>query len=130
MQISCHPVTRDAELNHGVVEEKKSRECSPALKPETDTHTKSTPKLKRLSSHKSTRSKVKPHATKDPDKENRHPFALYGAGEKQTDMASKKTHNVGPATSTAEVSVLSVQNCMSVIKDVMHISFNLSSLDS
>ncbi|XP_056616644.1 centriole, cilia and spindle-associated protein [Triplophysa dalaica] len=96
-------ITRDAEQNNQVVEEEKSRVCSPALIPETDTRIKNTPKPKCLSSHKSTRSKVKPHAIKDTDKENRHPFALYGGGEKQTDMASRKTHNVGPEASTAEI---------------------------
>lgn len=86
-------VPRDAEQNHQVVEEE-------ALVPETDTHTQNTPKSKR---HRTTRSKVKPHVTKDTDKENRHPFALYGSGEKQTDMASRKTHNVGPVASTSEI---------------------------
>ncbi|KAM3876959.1 centriole, cilia and spindle-associated protein [Diretmus argenteus] len=37
------------------------------------------------------------------NKESRHPFALYGWGEKHADMASKKTHNVGPAASTKEI---------------------------
>ncbi|XP_037553426.1 centriole, cilia and spindle-associated protein [Nematolebias whitei] len=36
-------------------------------------------------------------------KESRHPFALYGSGEKDADVASRKTHNVGPAASTAEI---------------------------
>ncbi|XP_026134247.1 centriole, cilia and spindle-associated protein-like isoform X1 [Carassius auratus] len=94
-------VARVAEQSHQ--EEERARESSPALNPETDTHILNSPKSKRLSSHKFTRSKVKPHATKDPEKENRHPFALYGGGERQTDMASKKTHNVGPAASTAEI---------------------------
>ncbi|XP_067277081.1 centriole, cilia and spindle-associated protein [Pseudorasbora parva] len=80
-------------------ENNNARECAPALIPESNTHILNTPKSK----HKHTRSKVKPHVTKDTDKENRHPFALYGSGEKQTDMASRKTHNVGPATSTAEI---------------------------
>lgn len=40
-------------------------------------------------------------------KESRHPFALYGSGEKDADVASRKTHNVGPAASTAEVTVCS-----------------------
>uniref|UniRef100_A0A672ST85 Centriole, cilia and spindle-associated protein-like n=1 Tax=Sinocyclocheilus grahami TaxID=75366 RepID=A0A672ST85_SINGR len=92
-----------AEQSHQEGEEERARESSPALNPETDMHILNTPKSKRRSSHKYTRSKVKPHAIKDPEKENRHPFALYGAGERQTDMASKKTHNVGPAASTAEI---------------------------
>ncbi|XP_074522159.1 centriole, cilia and spindle-associated protein [Halichoeres trimaculatus] len=36
-------------------------------------------------------------------KESRHPFALYGSGEKDADMAGRKTHNVGPAASTNEI---------------------------
>ncbi|XP_051507882.1 centriole, cilia and spindle-associated protein-like [Myxocyprinus asiaticus] len=98
-------VTRNTEQSPQGEEEEKSRECSPALNPdlETDTHTLNKPKSKQRSSHKCTRSKVKPHATKDTDKENRHPFALYGSGERHTDMASKKTHNVGPAASTSEI---------------------------
>ncbi|XP_016090487.1 centriole, cilia and spindle-associated protein-like [Sinocyclocheilus grahami] len=96
-------VTRVAEQSHQEGEEERARESSPALNPETDTHILNTPKSKRRSSHKYTRSKVKPHANKDPEKENRHPFALYGAGERQTDIASKKTHNVGATASTAEI---------------------------
>lgn len=40
---------------------------------------------------------------KETDKKNRHPFALYGGGDKPAEMARKKTHNVGPAASTKEV---------------------------
>lgn len=36
----------------------------------------------------------------------RHPFALYGSGEKDASMAGRKTHNVCPAASTHEVSFL------------------------
>ncbi|XP_056327237.1 centriole, cilia and spindle-associated protein [Danio aesculapii] len=93
----------DAEVAHPEGQEERDRERSPAVNPDTDTQIQNTPKSKLRSSHKYTRSKVKPQAPKDPDKENRHPFALYGAGEKQTDMALKKTHNVGPAASTAEI---------------------------
>ncbi|KAK7140166.1 hypothetical protein R3I94_012693 [Phoxinus phoxinus] len=96
-------VTVVAEQRHQEGAEENARERVPALNPETDTNILKTAKSKRRSSHKHTRSKVKPHVTKDPDKENRHPFALYGSGERRTDMASKKTHNVGPATSTAEI---------------------------
>ncbi|XP_068445819.1 centriole, cilia and spindle-associated protein [Clinocottus analis] len=39
----------------------------------------------------------------DDSRESRHPFALYGSGEKDADMASRKTHNVGPAASTTEI---------------------------
>ncbi|XP_059213333.1 centriole, cilia and spindle-associated protein isoform X1 [Centropristis striata] len=50
--------------------------------------------------------RVRPAATqqlRDDSKESRHPFALYGSGEKDADMASRKTHNVGPAASTTEI---------------------------
>uniref|UniRef100_A0A3B5M3U4 Centriole, cilia and spindle-associated protein b n=1 Tax=Xiphophorus couchianus TaxID=32473 RepID=A0A3B5M3U4_9TELE len=40
---------------------------------------------------------------KEDTKEKRHPFALYGSGEKDADIADRKTHNVGPAASTAEI---------------------------
>ncbi|XP_047220008.1 centriole, cilia and spindle-associated protein [Girardinichthys multiradiatus] len=42
------------------------------------------------------------HLTEDP-KKSPHPFALYGSGEKDADIAGRKTHNVGPAASTAEI---------------------------
>ncbi|KAI5625032.1 centriole, cilia and spindle-associated protein, partial [Silurus asotus] len=60
-------------------------------------NTKSKPKQL----YKPTRTQAKHHVTKD--KESRHPFAMYGSGEKQADMASKRTHNVGPAASTKEI---------------------------
>ncbi|TRY86046.1 hypothetical protein DNTS_001926 [Danionella cerebrum] len=71
-------------------EDEELRERSPALIPETQTQILNTTKSKL----RHTRSKVKPHASRDTDKENRHPFALYGAGERQTDMAARKTHNI------------------------------------
>jgi hypothetical protein len=36
-------------------------------------------------------------------KENKHPFALYGWGEKQMDTGSQKTHNVCASASVHEV---------------------------
>jgi centriole, cilia and spindle-associated protein len=36
-------------------------------------------------------------------KENKHPFALYGWGEKQMDTGSQKTHNVCAAASVHEI---------------------------
>ncbi|XP_041789502.1 centriole, cilia and spindle-associated protein [Chelmon rostratus] len=40
---------------------------------------------------------------KEDSKDSRHPFALYGSGEKDADIAGRKTHNVGPAASTNEI---------------------------
>uniref|UniRef100_A0ABK0LRN8 Centriole, cilia and spindle-associated protein n=1 Tax=Rattus norvegicus TaxID=10116 RepID=A0ABK0LRN8_RAT len=36
-------------------------------------------------------------------KENKHPFALYGWGERQMDMGSQKTHNVCASASVHEI---------------------------
>lgn len=44
-------------------------------------------------------------------KDGKHPFALYGSGEKEADIAGRKTHNVGPAASTNEVFFLTVSFC-------------------
>lgn len=41
----------------------------------------------------------------------RHPFALYGSGEKDASVAGRKTYNVCPAASTREVSFLGVLLC-------------------
>ncbi|XP_076582210.1 centriole, cilia and spindle-associated protein [Chaetodon auriga] len=50
--------------------------------------------------------RVRPAPTQQPredSKDSRHPFALYGSGEKDADIAGRKTHNVGPAASTNEI---------------------------
>nr|XP_046240158.1 centriole, cilia and spindle-associated protein [Scatophagus argus]XP_046240167.1 centriole, cilia and spindle-associated protein [Scatophagus argus]XP_046240175.1 centriole, cilia and spindle-associated protein [Scatophagus argus] len=50
--------------------------------------------------------RVRPAPAQQPredSKDRRHPFALYGSGEKDADIASRKTHNVGPAASTNEI---------------------------
>lgn len=43
------------------------------------------------------------HKPREDNMEGRHPFALYGRGERTADIAAKKTHNVGPAASTVEI---------------------------
>lgn len=48
-----------------------------------------------------------PQAPREDSKGRRHPFVLYGSGEKDADMARRKTHNVGPIASTKEVICLS-----------------------
>ncbi|XP_028256840.1 centriole, cilia and spindle-associated protein isoform X2 [Parambassis ranga] len=50
--------------------------------------------------------RVRPMPSREPKedaKESRHPFALYGSGEKDADIAGRKTHNVGPAASTNKI---------------------------
>lgn len=41
--------------------------------------------------------------SREDSQDRRHPFALYGSGEKDADTAGRKTHNVCPAASTHEV---------------------------
>lgn len=89
-------------------EEEKGTTLSPVgpvIPPEKYPHVQRNTKSKPRHSYKTTRTKAKQHITKDIDKESRHPFAMYGSGERQADMASKRTHNVGPAASTKEVSI-------------------------
>lgn len=53
--------------------------------------------------------RVRPAPSQQPrqdSKDKRHPFALYGSGEKDADMAGRKTHNVCPAASTHEVTLV------------------------
>ncbi|XP_077419311.1 centriole, cilia and spindle-associated protein [Vanacampus margaritifer] len=38
-----------------------------------------------------------------PDEDSKHPFAMYASGEKDADIAGRKTHNVRPAASTNEI---------------------------
>ncbi|XP_072533109.1 centriole, cilia and spindle-associated protein [Salminus brasiliensis] len=103
-------VTEDVETQEK--EEAKSREASPVasvVQLDTDTcipsKTKSRPQYLRKLSKSKTKHQIPKDmgSTKDIDKESRHPFAMYGSGEKQAEMASKKTHNVGPAASTKEI---------------------------
>ncbi|EDL11757.1 mCG51431 [Mus musculus] len=51
-------------------------------------------------SKKATRS---PQRSTSKIKENKHPFALYGWGERQMDMGSQKTHNVCASASVHEI---------------------------
>ncbi|KAM9477058.1 centriole, cilia and spindle-associated protein isoform 1-T5 [Clarias gariepinus] len=93
---------------------------APVITPEKYQHVQSKTKSKPRHSYKSTRSKDKHHITKDSEKESRHPFAMYGSGERQADMASKRTHNVGPAASTKEIheSALRAKNRREVEKQM------------
>lgn len=61
------------------------------------------PSRSALSSRNDRKSAKSPQRT-DAPKENKHPFALYGWGERQTDTGSQKTHNVCASASVNEVS--------------------------
>ncbi|KAK1791780.1 hypothetical protein P4O66_013756 [Electrophorus voltai] len=93
--------TRDVEPQEK--QDGKSWESPRAVQPETDICAQTKAKGKSHNSHKLSRSKTKQKITKDIDKESKHPFAMYGAGERSVEMASRKTHNVGPAASTKEI---------------------------
>ncbi|NXT85107.1 CCSAP protein, partial [Zapornia atra] len=60
------------------------------------------PSRSALSSRQDGRSGRSPQKTEAP-KENKHPFALYGWGERQTDTGSQKTHNVCASASANEI---------------------------
>ncbi|KAM9608623.1 centriole, cilia and spindle-associated protein [Morphnus guianensis] len=60
------------------------------------------PSRSALSSRNDRRSAKSPQKT-DAPKENKHPFALYGWGERQTDTGSQKTHNVCASASASEI---------------------------
>ncbi|NXJ04758.1 CCSAP protein, partial [Odontophorus gujanensis] len=60
------------------------------------------PSQSALSSRNDRRSAKSPQKT-DPPKESKHPFALYGWGERQTDTGSQKTHNVCASASVNEI---------------------------
>ncbi|XP_071595053.1 centriole, cilia and spindle-associated protein [Heliangelus exortis] len=55
-----------------------------------------------LSSRNDQRSAKSPQKA-EPPKENKHPFALYGWGERQTDTGSQRTHNVCASASANEI---------------------------
>ncbi|NXQ28204.1 CCSAP protein, partial [Alaudala cheleensis] len=60
------------------------------------------PSRSALSNRNDRKSAKSPQRT-DAPKENKHPFALYGWGERQTDTGSQKTHNVCASASVNEI---------------------------
>lgn len=59
---------------------------------------------KKLKQSRTLRLKVMPtQQSKEDGKQTRHPFVLYASGEKDSDMASRRTHNVRPVASTQEI---------------------------
>lgn len=92
-----------AEIREGgeAKEEKTSGAANGPTLPELETGPKGQPKPK--SSKKLPKLRGPLRRLKESNKENKHPFALYGQGERQAEMANKKTHNVCPAASTKEI---------------------------
>ncbi|XP_063048063.1 centriole, cilia and spindle-associated protein [Engraulis encrasicolus] len=100
IQVLCESPNRGEEEEDGRAPSIVSNE----VKPEVPVK----PKAGQRVSRKPSQAKRKPSKRQDPHdnkdaKENRHPFAMYGAGDREADMALKKTHNVCPVASTKEI---------------------------
>uniref|UniRef100_A0A8C3XXP4 Centriole, cilia and spindle associated protein n=1 Tax=Catharus ustulatus TaxID=91951 RepID=A0A8C3XXP4_CATUS len=73
-----------------------------SVKEDKTSRTGRRPSRSALSSRNDRKSAKSPQRT-DAPKENKHPFALYGWGERQTDTGSQKTHNVCASASVNEI---------------------------
>uniref|UniRef100_A0A8C8BV16 Centriole, cilia and spindle associated protein n=1 Tax=Otus sunia TaxID=257818 RepID=A0A8C8BV16_9STRI len=85
---------------HG--EHEKTVEHTSVKEADKTSRTGRRPSRSALSSRNDRRSAKSPQKT-DAPKENKHPFALYGWGERQTDTGSQKTHNVCASASANEI---------------------------
>ncbi|KAM7117397.1 centriole, cilia and spindle-associated protein [Ciconia maguari] len=83
-------------------EQEKTVEDNPVKEADKTSRTGRRPSRSALSSRNDRRSAKSPQKT-DAPKENKHPFALYGWGERQTDTGSQKTHNVCASASANEI---------------------------
>ncbi|XP_076190220.1 centriole, cilia and spindle-associated protein isoform X2 [Aptenodytes patagonicus] len=82
-------------------EQEKTVEHTSVKEADKTSRTGRRPSRSALSSRDDRRSVKSPQKT-DAPKENKHPFALYGWGERQTDTGSQKTHNVCASASANE----------------------------
>lgn len=94
---------REDQEKHQKEEQEKTVEQTSTKEADKTSRTGRRPSRSALSSRNDRRSARSPQKT-DAPKENKHPFALYGWGEKQTDTGSQKTHNVCASASVNEVS--------------------------
>ncbi|XP_064913821.1 centriole, cilia and spindle-associated protein [Columba livia] len=83
-------------------EQEKTVEHTSVKEADKTSRTGRRPSRSALSSCNDRRSAKSPQKT-DAPKENKHPFALYGWGERQTDTGSQKTHNVCASASANEI---------------------------
>uniref|UniRef100_A0A8B9QGJ5 Centriole, cilia and spindle associated protein n=1 Tax=Apteryx owenii TaxID=8824 RepID=A0A8B9QGJ5_APTOW len=83
-------------------EQEKTVEHTSVKETDKTSRTGRRPSQSALSSRNDRRSAKSPQKT-DAPKENKHPFALYGWGERQTDTGSQKTHNVCASASVNEI---------------------------
>ncbi|MBN3324080.1 CCSAP protein, partial [Atractosteus spatula] len=82
--------------------EPKSKDTSPGAPAEPD-HGGRRPTDPRASGRPARSRSQTRQPDAEPDKENRHPFALYGWAERCAETGLKKTHNVRPSASTKEI---------------------------
>ncbi|XP_064269929.1 centriole, cilia and spindle-associated protein isoform X1 [Passer domesticus] len=83
-------------------EQEKTAERTSVKEADKTSRTGRRPSRSALSSRNDRKSAKSPQRT-DAPKENKHPFALYGWGERQTDTGSQKTHNVCASASVNEI---------------------------
>ncbi|NWW86782.1 CCSAP protein, partial [Rhynochetos jubatus] len=83
-------------------EPEKTAEHASVKEADKTSRTGRRPSQSALSSRNDRKSAKSPQKT-DAPKENKHPFALYGWGERQTDTGSQKTHNVCASASANEI---------------------------
>ncbi|KAM4903994.1 centriole, cilia and spindle-associated protein [Sylvia borin] len=83
-------------------EQEKTAEHASVKEADKTSRTGRRPSRSALSSRNDRKSAKSPQRT-DAPKENKHPFALYGWGERQTDTGSQKTHNVCASASVNEI---------------------------
>ncbi|NXT18897.1 CCSAP protein, partial [Syrrhaptes paradoxus] len=93
---------REDEEKQQKEEQEKTVEHTSVKEADKTSRTGQHPSQSALSSRNDRRSAKSLQKT-DVPKENKHPFALYGWGERQTDTGSQKTHNVCASASANEI---------------------------
>ncbi|XP_068598009.1 centriole, cilia and spindle-associated protein [Brachionichthys hirsutus] len=101
-------VSAQQAANNGPQLEGVAETAAPPKEPQKEKDAGGPPEVKTSKSSKAAwrSQRVRPAPAPQPkedSKDSRHPFSLYGSGEKDADMADRKTHNVGPAASTTEI---------------------------
>ncbi|XP_067391933.1 centriole, cilia and spindle-associated protein [Emydura macquarii macquarii] len=96
------PLRAAEKETEGENQEKVAGQTSVKETDKSTSHTEQHPSRSALSSRNDRRSAKSPQRT-DAAKEHKHPFALYGWGEKHTDTGSQKTHNVCASASVQEI---------------------------
>ncbi|XP_014806800.1 PREDICTED: centriole, cilia and spindle-associated protein, partial [Calidris pugnax] len=93
---------KEEQEKHRREEQEKTVEHTSVKEADKTSRTGRRPSRSALSSRNDRRSAKSPQKT-DAPKENKHPFALYGWGERQTDTGSQRTHNVCASASANEI---------------------------